>query len=311
MALPVIHDHDGSVDDLLSLSLLLLDQKINLKAVTITPADCFLENALETTQRLLRKANQPHVPIGEGQFYGVNAFPAAWRAKPKILNALPDLINIDIDGFAPVSQLSSAHQLLADQLLHAKEKVTILLTGPCTNLVWALKTNPVLGEKIEQVVWMAGAFEVGGNVATYNHDGSAEWNVFWDPVSAAELLQYQLPITFIPLDVTNHVPVTTEFLKRLALQAEYKWSNLAAQFWATTLDTIPAYEYIYFMWDVLATSYLSIPEAFHLETARIAIIPKGPNAGQTQLADHGPLVRIAKSVELSYFYEYLLTTFRN
>jgi purine nucleosidase len=65
------------------------------------------------------------------------------------------------------------------------------------------------------------------------------------------------------------------------------------------------------MWDVLATSYLSIPEAFHLETARIAIIPKGPNAGQTQFSDHGPLVRIAKSVELSYFYEYLLTTFRN
>lgn len=188
MAIPVIHDHDGSVDDLLSLSLLLLDEKINLKAVTVTPADCYPENALETTYRLLKKANQPDIPVGEGQYYGVNAFPSAWRAKPKILNALPDLININLNGFAPLDQLPSADLLIADQLKNANDKVTILLTGPCTNLVWALKSSPELTKKIEKVVWMAGAFEVRGNVATYNHDGSAEWNVFWDPVSAVNYI---------------------------------------------------------------------------------------------------------------------------
>ena len=311
MTKPVIHDHDGSVDDLLSLSLLLLDQNINLKAVTITPADCFPENALESTQRLLKKANQPGIPIGEGRFYGINAFPAAWRAKPKILNALPDLININVDEFTTSEQLPAAHLLMAEQLREASEKVTILLTGPCTNLLKALKTEPGLAEKIEQVIWMAGAFGVAGNVATYNHDGSAEWNVFWDPVSAAELLEYQLPMLFIPLDVTNHVPVTPDFLKKLALQAEYPWSNLAAQFWATTLDTIPAYEYIYFMWDVLATTYLSIPEAFQVEEARIEIIPRGASAGRTLITENGSLIKIAKSVELDFFYAYLLATFKN
>jgi purine nucleosidase len=31
------------------------------------------------------------------------------------------------------------------------------------------------------------------------------------------------------------------------------------------LDTIPSYEYTYFMWDVLATRYLAIPEAFKVD----------------------------------------------
>lgn len=307
MSLPVIHDHDGSADDLLSLSLLLLDQKINLMAVTITPADCYFENAYETTRKLLHKAGKQYIPVGEGFYHGINAFPSAWRAKPKILNALPQLINEDTDVLEAVP---AAHHLMAEQLAKSNEKVTVLLTGPCTNLVKALALDPGLSAKIEQVVWMAGAFNVRGNVATYNHDGSAEWNVFWDPVSASQLMDYQLPVTFVPLDVTNHVPVTLDFLKKLARQAQYSWSNLAAQFWATTLDTIPAYEYIYFMWDVLATSLLSVPEAFELEEAKVKIAAKGSAAGKTSISGKGQPARIARSVQLDYFYDYVLSTFR-
>jgi len=307
MIIPVIHDHDGSADDLLSLSLLLLDKKINLKAVTITPADCYFENAYETTRKLLFKAGKENIPVGEGIYHGINAFPSAWRAKPKILNALPQLINEECDVLESIPE---AHHLMAEQLAKSEEKVSVLLTGPCTNLVKALALNPGLSSKIEKIIWMAGAFDVRGNVATYNHDGSAEWNVFWDPVSSAQLLDYQLPITFVPLDVTNHVPVTFDFLRRLARQADYPWSNLAAQFWATTLDTIPAYEYIYFMWDVLATSLLSIPEAFKLEESKVRIISKGASAGRTFISDTGQPARIARSVELNYFYDYVLTTFR-
>ena len=307
MTIPVIHDHDGSVDDLLSLSLLLLDQNINLKAVTITPADCYFKNAYETTRKLLFKAGKEHIPVGEGIYHGINAFPADWRAKPKILNALPQLINEDTGVLEAVPE---AHLLMAEQLAMSAEKVTVLLTGPCTNLVKALALDLGLCSKIEQVIWMAGAFDVRGNVATYNHDGSAEWNVFWDPVSATQLMDYPLSITFVPLDVTNHVPVTLDFLKKLAQQAQHPWSNLAAQFWATTLDTIPAYEYIYFMWDVLATSLLSIPEAFELEEVKVKIAATGSAAGKTSISDTGQPARIARSVQLDYFYDYVLSTFR-
>jgi purine nucleosidase len=153
---------------------------------------------------------------------------------------------------------------------------------------------------------MGGAVDVGGNVRTYNHDGSAEWNVFWDPVSAQRLLTYQLPLTLIRLDVTNEVPVSRAFLQALAQHAAHPWACLAGQFWATTVDTIPAYEYTYFMWDVLAASYLAIPEAFQLETLELNIMPTGPSAGRThRQPDSGHWVQVAQAVDQTVFYAYL------
>lgn len=301
---PVLFDHDGSADDFLSLLLLLTMEAIDLQGISITPADCYAEQAVETTLKLLRLRQREQVPVSVGQCYGVNAFPAEWRAKPRILNALPALINVAVDLTRVDARPSPT--FLRDALAKAPEPVTVLLTGPCTNLVHALDLAPALVAKIARVVWMGGAVDVGGNVRTYNHDGSAEWNVFWDPLSAQRLLTYQLPLTLIPLDVTNEVPVSRSFLQTLAQHVTHPWACLAGQFWATTVDTIPAYEYTYFMWDVLATSYLAIPEAFQLETLELNIEPTGPRAGRThRQPGSGHWVQVAKAVDQAAFYAYL------
>lgn len=301
---PVLFDHDGSADDFLSLLLLLTMEDIDLQGVSITPADCYAEQALETTLKLLQLRQRGEVPVSVSQYHGVNAFPAEWRAKPRILNALPTLLNVAVD-LARVDARPSP-TFLRDALAAAPQPVTVLLTGPCTNLVHALDLAPELATKIARVVWMGGAVDVGGNVRTYNHDGSAEWNVFWDPLAAQRLLTYQLPLTLIPLDVTNEVPVSRPFLHALAQHAAHPWACLAGQFWATTVDTIPAYEYTYFMWDVLATSYLAIPEAFQLETLELHIESTGPRAGRThRQPGSGTWVQVAKAVDQAAFYAYL------
>lgn len=301
---PVLFDHDGSADDFLSLLLLLTMETVELQGVSITPADCYAEQAVETTLKLLDLRQRSAVPVSVGHCHGVNAFPAEWRAKPRILNALPALINLPVD-LARVDARPSA-VFLRDRLAAAPQPVTVLLTGPCTNLVHALELAPELVTQIARVVWMGGAVDVGGNVRTYNHDGSAEWNVFWDPLAAQRLLTYHLPLTLIPLDVTNAVPVDRAFLQALAQHAAHPWACLAGQFWATTVDTIPAYEYTYFMWDVLATSYLAIPDAFGLETLELSITPTGPSAGRTRrVPGSGYWVEVAQTVNQAAFYAYL------
>ena len=304
----VFFDHDGSVDDLLSLLLLVSMEDIEIAGVSITPADCYPEYAFETTWKLLRLTNKSNVEIGIGDFYGINAFPSAWRAKPKILNAFPDLINFnmpDVFGTAP-----EAVELMLKKLTESETSVTIMLTGPCSNLVKAIKKHPSILNKIEHVVWMAGAVDVPGNVVTYNHRGTAEWNVFWDPVSASELLKYDLNISIVPLDVTNRVPVTFDFLKQLSARKSSFFCNLACQFWATTVDTIPSYDYIYFMWDVLATSYLAIPEIFKTEKLELDIVPTGYDAGRTYRKKNcGQWVNVVKEVNLEKFYSYIVNQF--
>jgi len=306
--LPVLFDHDGGVDDFLSLLLLLTMPEVELLGVSITPADCYAEPALETTSKLLRLLGQAHVPVSVGQYHGVNAFPSAWRAQPRMLNAFPSLLLLpsQADRVDP----RPSPDVLRAQLAGATRPVTVLLTGPCSTLVQALAPDPSLASRIGQVVWMGGAVDAPGNVRTYNQDGSAEWNVFWDPLAAQQLLTYGLPLTLIPLDVTNQVPVNVAFLRQLAAQASHPLSHLAGQFWATTVATIPTYEYTYFMWDVLATSYLAIPEAFEVETLELAIIPAGAGAGRTmRQPGSGQWVRVAKHVDTSAFYTYLLRQF--
>jgi purine nucleosidase len=306
--LPVLFDHDGGVDDFLSLLLLLVMPGVELLGVSITPADCYPEAALETTRKLLHLLDQSQVPVSVGQYHGINAFPSAWRAQPRMLNAFPTLLTLPAEP-GHVDPRPSAEVLRA-QLAAATQPVTVLLTGPCSTLVQALAPDPSLASRIGQVVWMGGAVDVPGNVRTYNQNGTAEWNVFWDPIAAQQLLTFGLPLTLIPLDVTNQVPVSLAFLRRLAEQPAHPLSQLAGQFWATTIATIPTYEYTYFMWDVLATSYLAIPEAFTVETVELDIIPTGASAGRTvRQPGSGQWVQVAKHVDTDAFYTYLLQQF--
>ena len=304
----VFMEHDGAVDDLLSQLLLMTMEDTELLGVNVTPADCYLEPGLESTYKLLQVMGKAHIPIGRGTFNGVNTFPNEWRARPEVINVLPALINLPAAP-DPYSH-PEAVDLLLEKLRTATQKVTILITGPCSNLVFALKKQPELAQKIEQVVWMGGAFRTQGNVQTYQHNGTAEWNVFWDPIRSQELLAYNLPIVFIPLDVTNHVPVNKDFLSRLARQSNHQLSNLAGQFWALTIDTIPSYHYVYYMWDVLATSYLGIPGEFTTEEVKINISTRPPNAGQTMITAEGTSVRIVTDVNKEVFYEYVLNQFK-
>lgn len=300
----VFMEHDGAIDDLLSQLLLLTMKDVEVIGINVTPADCFIEPAVESSYKVLQLFGKENIPIGRSDKSGINAFPNEWRARPEVINALPSLINANYD-LNPYS-LPEAVDLLIDQLTISESPVSILITGPCSNLVEAIKRAPHIRDKIEQVVWMAGAFRTEGNVQTYQHNGTAEWNVYWDPKSSKELFELELPLVCIPLDVTNHVPVNKDFLSKLAFQSDHFLSNLAGQLWALTIDTIPSYHYVYFMWDVLATCFISMPEEFTLEEVKASVSDRPPNAGQTLLTEKGHPLKIAIDVNKEVFYEYVL-----
>ena len=310
----VLFDHDGGVDDILSLTMLLSMPHIDLAGVVITPADCFLRPALSATLKVLRFFDRFDIEVGAGNLHGVHAFPRAWRTHAYAIDAFPILNEItagtpDLSTGRLVDEVG--HDFLARKLRQATTPVTVLATGPVSNLAAALATEPELADKIEEVVWMGGALEVTGNVKDYEHDGSAEWNVYWDPSAAHTLWQTDVPITLFPLDATNQVNVTTEFLQRLAQQRRYPVSDFAGQCWAITVGVIPAYEYIYHMWDTLTTGYLGAPHTITFRDVRCQIIASGPGAGRTRITDTGGrIVRAASTVDVEKFHRYILDLFK-
>lgn len=305
----VILDHDGGVDDLLSLLLLTQMENISLEGVVVTPADCFLEDATISTLKILAMTGKTDVTVAASKARAVNPFPREWRAQPMVLNAFPDMLTIRGNN-QQVSALP-AYEFIASKLRAAKEPLTFLITGPCSNLVKALETYPVLKTKVREVIWMGGAVDVQGNVRTLKHNGTAEWNAYWDPQASASLFKMELNIKLIALDVTNSVPVNMSFLNKVAEQKNHPLSNLASQFWATTINSIPTYEYTYFMWDVLSTTYLGIPEAFTSERAELAVRTQLPAEGQTIRSEgNDSWVHVVKTVDKQAFYGYVLGLLR-
>ncbi|MCE5215605.1 nucleoside hydrolase [bacterium] len=81
--------------------------------------------------------------------------------------------------------------------------VVLLVTGPLTNVAEALRREPGIAANIPRIVFMGGAFKVPGNIAPYG-----EFNVWMDPVAAAEVFASPIPMTVVGLDVALQCPLT-------------------------------------------------------------------------------------------------------
>jgi len=118
-----------------------------------------------------------------------------------------------IDVFEPKTPLQDKHAVdfIIDTLL-AKDKVpvTLIPTGPLTNIATAIKRSPEILPHIEEIVIMGGAMREGGN-----RTPSAEFNILVDPHAADIVLNCGRPITLMGLDITHKVLSTEERVARI------------------------------------------------------------------------------------------------
>ena len=100
---------------------------------------------------------------------------------------------------------------MIETLLAADDhSITLVPTGPLTNIGTALDREPAIAAKIEQIVLMGGAMREGGN-----RTPSAEFNILVDPEAADAVLRCGRPITQMGLDVTHQVLSTRERVDRI------------------------------------------------------------------------------------------------
>ena len=92
--------------------------------------------------------------------------------------------------------------------------------GPLTNIRGGCCAKfPDLADRIDATYVMGGAVGVGGNVAGSGvgiDNEFAEWNVYCDPLAAKLVLEADVRVALVPLDATNHAPVSVAFADRLA-----------------------------------------------------------------------------------------------
>ena len=119
-----------------------------------------------------------------------------------------------IDVFDPVTPLQAQHgvDFIIETLLAADDdSITVVPTGPLTNIGTAIDQEPAILPKIERIVLMGGAMREGGN-----RTPSAEFNILVDPAAADIVFRCGRPITQMGLDVTHQVLSTKDRVDRIA-----------------------------------------------------------------------------------------------
>jgi purine nucleosidase/pyrimidine-specific ribonucleoside hydrolase len=95
-------------------------------------------------------------------------------------------------------------------ILGADQRVTLVATGPLTNVAALLLAHPDLAGRLQQIVMMGGSAD-RGNVTPY-----AEFNVHVDPEAADIVMSSGVPVTMCGLNVTHQALATPDVLARIA-----------------------------------------------------------------------------------------------
>lgn len=300
----IYFNHDGGVDDLVSLFLLLQMENVELTGVSVIPADCYLEPAMFASRKIVDRFGDGNLSVAESNSRGKNPFPKDWRMHAFYVDALP-ILNESGKVVTKVAD-KPAHLHLIETLYATEEKTTLLFTGPLTDLARALDEAPEIEEKIERLVWMGGTFREEGNVHEPEHDGTAEWNVFWDPEAAGRVWDSNIEIDLVALESTNQVPLTLDVRERWAAERRYLGVDFLGQCYAMVPPLVHfSTNSTYYLWDVLTTAFVGNPELVKVERINSIVHRKGPSQGRTVETSDGRPVNVVYDVDRDAFFEYI------
>jgi len=117
-----------------------------------------------------------------------------------------------IDIYPPAMPLQELHAVdfIIETLLDAEnDSVTLVPTGPLTNIAQAIARQADILPKIKSIVLMGGAMREGGNTTP-----CAEFNILVDPDAAQIVLHCERPLTIVPLDVTHQALVSRKRIEQ-------------------------------------------------------------------------------------------------
>ncbi len=201
----IILDCDPGHDDAIALLLAAHHPAIDLLAITTVAGNQSIEKTTLNALKVCSLAHIRNVPVAMGMERPL-VRPAKHAANIHGESGLdgPHIPEPDIE-LAP----QHAVDLLIDLLLNSDGDITLVPTGPLTNIAVAIRREPAILPKIQAISLMGGAIGLG------NTTPAAEFNIHTDPEAAAIVFSCGRPITMCPLEVTHQALATEDVLGRL------------------------------------------------------------------------------------------------
>jgi inosine-uridine nucleoside N-ribohydrolase len=203
-ATKILLDCDPGHDDAIALLLALASPELELLGITTVAGNQTLDKTTANAIRVLEFAGRGEIPVAAGADRPLvrEQYVAAYVHGETGMDG-PDLP--PAEG-APIER--HAVDFLADQIREHGGGVTLVPTGPLTNVALLLALHP--DARPERIVLM------GGAIAEGNVTPAAEFNIWADPEAAARVFASGIDTTMVGLDVTHKALFTSAHMGRLA-----------------------------------------------------------------------------------------------
>jgi inosine-uridine nucleoside N-ribohydrolase len=216
----VILDCDPGHDDAIALLLALGSPELELLGVTTVSGNQTLDKTTANAIRVLDHVGRQDIPVAAGA-------PRPLVRERHTAAEVHGESGLDGPTLPPPSREPDPQHAIdwtAATVEASAEPITLIATGPLTNVALLLARYPELAARLERIVLM------GGSIGEGNTTPAAEFNIWADPEAAHRVFQTGLDLTMVGLDVTHQALITPTHIERLA--AAGKAGELVADLYA-------------------------------------------------------------------------------
>ncbi len=271
----IIMDCDPGHDDAIAIILAAAQPELDILAITTVSGNAEIEKTTMNALKICDLVSLNDVVVSKG----------ASEPLIRVRETAPSIHgDSGLDGpEMPQPSRSWSGEYGSDTIIRvvkeSKEPVTILPTGPLTNIALALSKAPEIKDNIQEIVLMG-----GGTFG--NWTPTAEFNIWADPEAAKKVFDSGIPLVVMGLDITHQALATKEVVDQVN-KIDNKVAKIVGEllvFFASAyketfdFDAPPVH-------DVLTVAYCVAPELFEMKDVNITVETKGEFTAGTTIVD--------------------------
>ena len=298
----IIMDVDTGVDDYIAILLASMSKKFDILGITTVAGNCSLENATRNTIKVLDMAGCQEVKVYKGMAKSLSVE----KEDASYVHGTNGLGNVPYQPIEKQAEEKSAIDFLIESANTYGKELTLIATGPLTNIASVIRQDSEFPNKIKRIVIMGGAENLG-NVTPY-----AEFNFSKDCIAASEVVKAEFPeMIVVGLNVTNRNCVT-EQIEQLLLDINTKESKYLYDI--TRIGTKFDIEELglegFAMHDSVTIAYLIDPTCIKLKDVSISVITEGEREGESVIENEPeiPTCKFAYDIDVKKVQEIIFTT---
>ncbi len=277
MRRPIIIDTDPGPDDALAILLALgAADRLEIRGITTMAGNVGVDQTTVNALKICALGGAPQTPVHRG----------CPRPLMRALHTAEFIVGedglggMDLPEPTVAARPQPAVAYLVETLRAAPDRsLTLCALAPLTNIALALVIAPDIARKIDSIVMMAGARDLG------NVTAAAEYNVFVDPHAAHIVFEAGIPITMFGLNATYQAVATGARIEPLARAG----GKVSAQVVAMLRRERPGGKSLggdggHPMHDPCVIAYVLWPELFTGRDCRVDVaVDEGPTVGRTTI----------------------------